>query len=52
MTDVDELVQVIRDLHAVEATRGRSEPVRETFRVETVWDGAVRASIATEAKSR
>ena len=41
MTDVDKLVQVIRDLHGVEATHVRSESVRETFRGETVWDGIV-----------
>ena len=41
MTDVDKLVQVIRDLHGVEATHVRSEPVHETFRGETVWDGVV-----------
>lgn len=41
MTDVDKLVQVIRDLHGVEATHVRSEPVHETFSGETVWDGIV-----------
>jgi hypothetical protein len=41
MTDVDKLVQVIRDLHGVEATHVRSEPVHETFRGELVWDGVV-----------
>jgi hypothetical protein len=46
MTDVDELVQVIRDVHGVEATHVRSEPVRETAQ------DAVRISIAAEARRK
>ncbi len=41
MGDIDELAQVIRDLHGVEVTHVRSEPVHERFRGETVWDGVV-----------
>ena len=41
MTDIGKLVQVIRDLHGVEATHVRSDPVHETFRGETAWEGIV-----------
>jgi hypothetical protein len=41
MTEIEKLVQVIRDLHHVEATHAGSERVRETFRGDTVWDGVV-----------
>jgi hypothetical protein len=40
-TDVERLRTAIRDLHGVEATHLRTEPVHETFRGETVWDGVV-----------
>jgi hypothetical protein len=39
--EITKLAEVIRELHGVEATHVRSEPVRETFRGETVWDGVV-----------
>ncbi len=41
MTDVDHLRRAIRDLHGVESDHLRSEPVRETFQGETVWEGVV-----------
>ena len=41
MTEQEKLRRAIRDLHGVESTYLRSEPVRETFRGETVWDGVV-----------
>jgi hypothetical protein len=41
MTEVEKLAKAIRDLHGVEATHVRSEPIRETFCGETVWDGIV-----------
>ena len=31
----------VRDLHGLESEYVRSEPVHETFRGETVWDGVV-----------
>jgi hypothetical protein len=46
MTDVDKLVQVIRDVHGVEATHVRSEPLRET--AQDAW----RLSIAAEARTK
>jgi hypothetical protein len=41
MSERDKLVKVIRDLHGVEATHVRSEPVHETFQGETTWEGVV-----------
>lgn len=41
MTDLEKLRAVIHDMHGVEATHFASEPVHETFRGETVWDGVV-----------
>ena len=41
MTDRERLRKAIRDLHGVESTHLRSEPVHETFQGQTVWEGAV-----------
>ena len=41
MTERDRLRKAIRDLHGCDSTWLRSEPVRETFEGQTVWDGAV-----------
>ena len=41
MSRIDELRSVIRHLHGAEATHRESVPVKETFRGETVWEGAV-----------
>ena len=41
MTDVERLRRAIRDLHGVEGTHLRSEPVHETFQGGTVWEGVV-----------
>lgn len=41
MSDRERLRKAIRDLHGVEATHLRSEPVHETFEGTTVWDGVV-----------
>jgi hypothetical protein len=38
---LDELRDVIRRLHGVEAKHVKSVPVLETFRGTTVWDGIV-----------
>src|SRR5262249_7243153 len=35
------LQKVIRELHGLESEHLRSEPVRETFRDETAWEGVV-----------
>ena len=41
MSERERLRKAIRDLHGVEATHLRSEPVRETFQGQTVWEGIV-----------
>src|ERR1019366_5300155 len=41
MNYIEELKDVIRKLHGVEATHVQSVPVKETFQGETVWDGIV-----------
>jgi hypothetical protein len=41
MIELVRLRQVIRDLHGLESEHVRSEPVHETLRGETVWDGTV-----------
>ena len=41
MTYIEELRDVIRRLHGVEAKHVESVPVKETFEGRTVWDGAV-----------
>lgn len=41
MNDINELTEVIRKLHGVEATHVETVPVKETFRGETVWEGHV-----------
>ncbi len=38
---LERLRRAIVELHNVEATHVRSEPVHESFRDETVWDGVV-----------
>ncbi|TME70211.1 MAG: hypothetical protein E6I48_15140 [Chloroflexi bacterium] len=39
--DVKRLQKAIRDLHGVDSSYLRTEPVHETFQGETVWDGVV-----------
>ena len=41
MTYIQELRDVIRRLHGVEAKHIESVPVKETFQGKTVWDGVV-----------
>jgi hypothetical protein len=41
VTYIEELKDVIRKLHGVEATHVESVPVKETFKGETVWEGLV-----------
>lgn len=41
MTYLEELKDVIRRLHGVEAEHVMSVPVKETFEGKTVWDGIV-----------
>ena len=41
MNRIDELRGVVHHLHGAEATYRQSVPVKETFRGETVWEGAV-----------
>ncbi len=41
MNRIDELKNVIRDLHGTEATHVETVPVKETFQGETVWEGKV-----------
>jgi hypothetical protein len=38
---IEELEDVIRRVHGVEATHVESVPVKEMFRGETVWEGVV-----------
>jgi hypothetical protein len=55
MIELVKLRQAIRDLHGLESEHVRPEPVHETFRGETVWDGVVEVfhvfghQVATEA---
>ena len=41
MSYIDDLRDVIRKLHGVEATHVESVPVKETFQGKTVWEGIV-----------
>ena len=41
MNRIDELQNVIRDLHGTEATHVETVPVKETFQGQTVWEGEV-----------
>lgn len=41
MTYIEELQDVIRRLHGVEAKHSKSVPIKETFQGQTVWDGIV-----------
>ena len=41
MNYIDELRDVIRGLHGVEAKHVESVPVKETFEGKTVWEGIV-----------
>ncbi len=41
MSHIDELRDVIHNLHGGEATHHESVPVTEVFRGQTVWDGVV-----------
>ena len=41
MNDINELTEVIRKLHGVEATHVETVPVKETFQGQTVWEGRV-----------
>jgi aminoglycoside phosphotransferase (APT) family kinase protein len=38
---INELRDVIRDLHGTEATHVETVPVKETFQGQTVWEGDV-----------
>jgi hypothetical protein len=41
MTERERLRRAIRNLHGVESTHLRSEPVHETFHGKTIWEDAV-----------
>lgn len=41
MNVINELKDVIRKLHGVEATHVETVPVKETFQGQTVWEGDV-----------
>lgn len=41
MKHIEELQNVIRELHGAEATHRESVPVKETWNGQTVWDGVV-----------
>ena len=41
MTYIEELQDVIRNLHGTEATHVETVPVKETFNGQTVWEGEV-----------
>ena len=41
MTYIEELRDVIRKLHGVEAEHVKGVPVKETFQGQTVWEGVV-----------
>jgi hypothetical protein len=48
MTEHERLQKAIKDLHGCESTFLRSEPIQETFRGETVWDGVVEIFVLTD----
>ena len=41
MNNIEELQDIIRKLHGVEATHVETVPVKETFQGQTVWEGKV-----------
>ena len=41
MNRIDELRNVVRDLHGTEATHVETVPVKETFQGQTIWEGDV-----------
>jgi hypothetical protein len=41
VSDIEELREAIRRLYGVEATHIESVPVKETFKMEPIWDGVV-----------
>ncbi len=41
MTYIEELKNVIKQMHGADATHVESVPVTETFQGKTVWDGVV-----------
>ncbi len=41
MRYIEELKDVIREVHGVEATHRESVPVKEVFQGKTVWEGIV-----------
>jgi len=41
VTNIEELREVIKQLHGATATHVKSVPVKETWKGETVWDGVV-----------
>ena len=41
MTAIEELRDVIQQLHGAKATHRESVPVKETFQGKTVWEGVV-----------
>ena len=42
MTYIEELRDVIRKLHGVDSTHIENVPLKEIFRGETIWEGAVK----------
>ena len=41
MTEIEQLRKAIKDLHGCEGTYLRSEPIREEYGGQIVWDGEV-----------
>jgi hypothetical protein len=41
MSHLDDLRDIIRELHGVDATHVESVPLKEVFQGKTVWDGIV-----------
>jgi hypothetical protein len=41
MSYIDDLKDIIHNLHGAEATHRESVPIKEVFNGETVWDGIV-----------
>jgi len=41
VNNIEELQDIIRKLHGVEATHVETVPVKETFQGQTVWEGHV-----------
>jgi hypothetical protein len=41
MTNIEELQDVIHELHGAKATHRESVPVKETWQGKTIWDGVV-----------